>query len=67
MQTMNAPLTDKLKRQGLAFNTADGASMRSRLSPYYAKWKAEFGATRIQRWFGREWSTTPPEMAGSPD
>jgi sulfide:quinone oxidoreductase len=29
--------------------------------------KAEFGASRIQRWFGREWSTTTPEPVGSAD
>jgi sulfide:quinone oxidoreductase len=27
--------------------------------------KAEFGASRIQRWFGREWSTTAPKTVGS--
>jgi sulfide:quinone oxidoreductase len=29
--------------------------------------KAEFGASRIQRWFGREWSTTAPETVGAAD
>lgn len=42
---LNASLLDKLHRQGLAVNTADAASMRARLAPYYARWKNEFGAT----------------------
>jgi sulfide:quinone oxidoreductase len=28
--------------------------------------KAEFGASRVKRWFGREWTTTSSELAGSP-
>ncbi len=45
MTLLNAALADKLQRQGLAFNTADVASMRARLAPYYAHWKNEFGPT----------------------
>jgi hypothetical protein len=37
-------LTDKLQRLGMQVYTRDGATFRSRLKPYYAKWKNEFGA-----------------------
>ena len=45
MTLLNVALADKLQRQGLTFNTADVTSMRSRLGPFYAHWKAEFGST----------------------
>jgi tripartite ATP-independent transporter DctP family solute receptor len=35
---------DKLRRQGMTFNTADAASMRAPLKPFYGRWKTEFGA-----------------------
>ncbi len=36
---------DKLRREGMTFNTADAASMRAPLKPFYTRWKGEFGAT----------------------
>ncbi len=42
---LNTSLGDKLRRQGFAINTADTASMRARLGPYYARQKGEFGNT----------------------
>ena len=42
---LNKSLSDKLQRHGLVANVADTKEMRSRLSPYYARWKAEFGST----------------------
>ena len=40
----NASLIPKLKAQGLAFNDdVDVKAMRAKLSPYYVRWKAEFG------------------------
>jgi tripartite ATP-independent transporter DctP family solute receptor len=38
-------VADKLRRLGLTFNTADVASMRAQLKPFYAKWKDTFGPT----------------------
>jgi tripartite ATP-independent transporter DctP family solute receptor len=40
-----ASLADKLKRQGMIFNTADAASMRARLGGFYQRWKDQLGAT----------------------
>ena len=45
MHIQDASLTDKLQRQGMLVNKADTASMKARLGPYYARWKAEFGPT----------------------
>jgi len=42
---LNDSLADKLRRQGLAFNSADTGTMRARLGPYYARWKKELGST----------------------
>jgi TRAP-type transport system periplasmic protein len=42
---LNNALADKLQRQGLTFNTTDTATMRSRLGPFYARWKNELGGT----------------------
>jgi tripartite ATP-independent transporter DctP family solute receptor len=42
---LNTSLGDKLTRQGFTINTADTASMRARLGPYYARQKSEFGNT----------------------
>jgi len=42
---LEAAYTDKLKREGMAINTADSASIRARLGSYYARWKNEFGST----------------------
>jgi tripartite ATP-independent transporter DctP family solute receptor len=36
---------DKLRREGMVFNTADADSMRAPLKPFYGRWKTEFGAT----------------------
>jgi tripartite ATP-independent transporter DctP family solute receptor len=36
---------EKLKKDGLIFNTADVDSIRKALKPFYAKWKGEFGQT----------------------
>jgi len=36
---------DKLRREGMLFNTADADSMRAPLKPFYGRWKTEFGAT----------------------
>jgi tripartite ATP-independent transporter DctP family solute receptor len=36
---------DKLRREGMVFNTADAESMRAQLKPFYGRWKSEFGAT----------------------
>ena len=43
MRLLDISVTDKLKRQGLAFNAVDNVPMRARLGPYYAKWKSELG------------------------
>lgn len=42
---LNDSLADKLRRQGLVFNSADTATMRARLASYYARWKKELGST----------------------
>ena len=42
---MNVSLSDKLRRQGMVFNTAETGSMRARLGPYYQRWKSVFGPT----------------------
>jgi tripartite ATP-independent transporter DctP family solute receptor len=42
---LSAALAEKLGRLGMAFTTSDTASMRAQLSPFYAKWKGEFGPT----------------------
>jgi len=42
---LNNALPDKLRREGLTFNSTDTASMRARLAPYYTRWRAEFGST----------------------
>ena len=42
---LNNASLDKLKQQGMSFNTADTTSMRARLGSYYARWKGEFGST----------------------
>jgi hypothetical protein len=36
---------EKLKREGLIFNEVDRNSLKSRLGPYYARWKNEFSST----------------------
>jgi TRAP-type C4-dicarboxylate transport system substrate-binding protein len=41
----SAAHADKLRANGLIFNTADGDSMRAMLKPFYAKWKAQFSDT----------------------
>ncbi len=38
-------LTDKLHRQGMLVNHCDIDSFRTKLTPYYGRWKTEFGAT----------------------
>jgi tripartite ATP-independent transporter DctP family solute receptor len=38
-------MADKLRRFGLTFNTADTASMRAKLKPFYERWQAQFGDT----------------------
>ena len=41
-----AALADRLRRQGMTFITdVDVPSMRDKLKPYYARWKAQFGET----------------------
>ena len=42
---LTASLTDKLQRQGIAFNECERAGMRARLGTYYAHWRTEFGPT----------------------
>ena len=44
-ELQSAATADKLRRLGMVFNTADGASMRAQLKPFYGRWKTEFGAT----------------------
>jgi TRAP-type C4-dicarboxylate transport system substrate-binding protein len=36
---------DKLRREGMIFNTADADSMRAQLKPFYGRWKTQFGPT----------------------
>lgn len=40
---LNASAVNDLRRQGLAVNTAEAATFRTRLSPYYRRSKAAFG------------------------
>ena len=40
---LTASLTDKLRRQGLTVYACDVASLKARLPPYYAKWRALYG------------------------
>jgi tripartite ATP-independent transporter DctP family solute receptor len=42
-QQSNA-IADKLRREGMTFNTADTESMRAQLKPFYNRWKTEFGS-----------------------
>jgi TRAP-type transport system periplasmic protein len=44
-EQQSAATADKLRRQGMVFNTADAESMRAPLKPFYGRWKTEFGAT----------------------
>ena len=44
-ELQSAATADKLRRLGMTFNTADAASMRAPLKPFYGRWKTEFGAT----------------------
>jgi TRAP-type transport system periplasmic protein len=44
-EQQSAATADKLRREGMVFNTADAESMRSQLKPFYGRWKSEFGAT----------------------
>jgi tripartite ATP-independent transporter DctP family solute receptor len=44
-EQQSAATADKLRRLGMTFNTADTASMRAPLKPFYSRWKTEFGAT----------------------
>jgi tripartite ATP-independent transporter DctP family solute receptor len=36
-------IADKLRREGMTFNSADTDSMRAQLKPFYSRWKTEFG------------------------
>jgi TRAP-type C4-dicarboxylate transport system substrate-binding protein len=42
-EQQSAAIADKLRREGMTFNTADTESMRAQLKPFYNKWKTEFG------------------------
>jgi TRAP-type transport system periplasmic protein len=44
-ELLNASVADKLKREGMLFNTTDREAFRSRLGPAYQEWKKEFGGT----------------------
>ena len=44
-ELQSAATADKLRRLGMVFNTADAASMRAQLKPFYGRWKTEFGST----------------------
>jgi tripartite ATP-independent transporter DctP family solute receptor len=44
-EQQSAATADKLRREGMIFNTADSGSMRAQLKPFYGRWKAEFGPT----------------------
>jgi TRAP-type transport system periplasmic protein len=44
-EQQSAATADKLRREGMVFNTADAESMRAQLKPFYGRWKSEFGAT----------------------
>jgi tripartite ATP-independent transporter DctP family solute receptor len=41
----SAATADKLRREGMIFNTADADSMRAQLKPFYGRWKTEFGSS----------------------
>jgi len=45
VELLNVAVADKLKRQGMIFNTADINSLKSRLRGFYGRWKDEFGQT----------------------
>ena len=45
VEELNVAVADKLRRQGLTFNTADVASFQPRLHDFYARWKDAFGFT----------------------
>jgi TRAP-type transport system periplasmic protein len=45
IRIFNGALADKLKRQGLVFNTPEVTGMRAPLGPYYARWRNELGST----------------------
>ena len=52
----NLALADKLQRQGMTFNTADTSTFKAKLPEFYARWKAEFGATAwdlLERYTGK--------------
>ena len=40
---LNTALVDRLRARGMVFNTADTASFRRGLGPFYARWKEIFG------------------------
>ena len=44
-ELVEGAVADKLRRQGMIFNTADTTGMRARLGPYYAKCRDMFGPT----------------------
>ncbi|GAC1431282.1 MAG: TRAP transporter substrate-binding protein [Candidatus Velthaea sp.] len=43
VETMNDNLAQTLQKHGLAINKVDPAPFRAKLSPFYARWKNEFG------------------------
>jgi TRAP-type transport system periplasmic protein len=43
LRLLNAAMGEKLQRQGLAFNNVDTQSFRTKLTPAYQRWKADFG------------------------
>ena len=45
VQLLNASLADKLTRRGMIFNTADVTTFKTRLQPFYTRWRDEFGPT----------------------
>ena len=42
---MESALVDKLHRQGMTVLEADNPSFKSKLAPFYAKLKAQYGPT----------------------
>jgi tripartite ATP-independent transporter DctP family solute receptor len=49
-------LVDKLKRHGMAVNVTDTAPFKAKLSPYYQRWKQEFGTAAwslLERYSGK--------------
>jgi TRAP-type transport system periplasmic protein len=53
---LNGSLADKLRRQGMIFNTCDVEGFKVKLKDNYAKWKSEFGATAwelLERYTGK--------------